>query len=101
MNYHNIVIRILLPVTHIQCITTGLEHERGVHMAKRWHYMGDINLEYGGYFWREDGADDYVLCVRVTPCSDAGGPNNLFWIEQGSIYMDATKRQQCLSVIGE
>lgn len=25
-------------------------------MANRWKYSGDINLEYGGLFWREDGA---------------------------------------------
>lgn len=68
----------------------------------KWNYNGDINLEYGGFFWREDGADDYVLVVRVTPCSDAGGPNNQFWIEQGSVYMpnDADKRRRALSVCG-
>ena len=48
-------------------------------MAKyRWNYNGDINLREGGFFWREDGQDDYVLAVRVTPCSHAGGPCNLF-----------------------
>lgn len=68
----------------------------------KWNYNGDINLEYGGFFWREDGADDYVLVVRVQPCSDAGGPNNQFWIEQGSVYMpaDADKRRRALSVCG-
>lgn len=56
-------------------------------MAHKWNYCGDISLAYGGYYWREDGADDYVLCVRVQPCSDAGGPDNMFWIEQGSLYI--------------
>jgi hypothetical protein len=71
-------------------------------MAKRWHYSGDINLEYGGYFWKEDGADDYVLAVRVTPCADAGGPSNMFWIEPGSIYLpaDAEKRKRALDCCG-
>ena len=72
-------------------------------MSKRkWNYNGDMNLEYGGFYWKEDGADDYVLCVRVTPCSDAGGPNNQFWIESGSIYMpnDPEKRRRALSVCG-
>lgn len=68
----------------------------------KWNYNGDVNLECGGFFWKEDGADDYVLCVRVTPCSDAGGPNNQFWIESGSIYMpnDPDKRRRALSVCG-
>jgi len=56
-------------------------------MAKRWHYCGDISLENGGYFWREDGAEDYVNCVRVTPCSDAGGPDNVYWVQIGSVYV--------------
>jgi hypothetical protein len=68
----------------------------------KWNFNGDINLEYGGFFWREDGADDYVRAVRITPCSDAGGPDNLFHVEQGSIYMplDAAKRKSALSVCG-
>jgi hypothetical protein len=71
-------------------------------MAKRWHYSGDNNLENGGLFWREDGADDYVCAVQVTPCTDAGGPDNLFWIEVGSIYLpkDEAKRKSALSYIG-
>lgn len=55
-----------------------------------WHYMGDINIEYGGYFYNlatfEDG---YVEVVRVQPCADAGGPDNMFWIEQLSVNIDA------------
>lgn len=68
----------------------------------KWNYNGDINLEYGGFFWREDGAKDYVLAVRVTPCSDAGGPDNLFHVETGSLYMpqDATKANAALSCCG-
>jgi hypothetical protein len=72
-------------------------------MTKRkWNYNGDINLVHGGYFWREDGSDDYILCVRVQPCSDAGGPDNLFWIERGAVYMpdDPDKRRQALQVCG-
>ena len=68
----------------------------------KWNFNGDVNLEYGGFFWREDGADDYVLAVRVTPCVDAGGPDNLFHIEQGSIYMptDPAKRKSALACCG-
>ena len=39
---------------------------------QRWNYSGDMSLEHGGFFWREDGSEDYVLAVEVTPCSDAG-----------------------------
>lgn len=70
--------------------------------AHKWNYNGDINLRYGGFWWKEDDADDYVLAVRVTPCSDAGGPDNLYHIEQGSIYMpiDAAKRHSALQACG-
>jgi hypothetical protein len=65
----------------------------------QWHYCGDISLAYGGYFWREDGADDYVLVVRVTPCSDAGGPDNLFWIEEGSLYIPDNRPDELKSAL--
>lgn len=66
----------------------------------RWNYCGDMNLECGGYYWQEDGAYDYVLAVQVTPCSDCGGPVNLFWIEKGSIYLgDKARQDNSLSVI--
>ena len=72
-------------------------------MAKhRWNYNGDGNLRAGGYYWREDGAEDYVLAVRVTPCPSAGGPSNLFHIESGSIYLppDPAKRKIALGCCG-
>ena len=48
----------------------------------RWHYFGDINLEYGGFFYRTDQWQHlYADVVLVTPCSDAGLPDNQFWIE--------------------
>jgi len=53
----------------------------------KWNYRGDADLCEGGFFWREDGADDYVLAVEVIPCSAAGGPDNLFWINEGLIYI--------------
>ena len=69
----------------------------------KWNYSGDINLEYGGYYWREDGADDYALVVRITPCTDAGGPSNLFVIERGSVYIprEPMARKQALTILGE
>ncbi len=70
-------------------------------MASEWNYNGDVNIRYGGYFWKEDGSDDYVLAVRITPCSDAGGPDNQFWIEQGSIFLgDSARQVDSLDVIG-
>lgn len=50
---------------------------------RRLFYSGDRNIEYGGYFYSLDGWQwDYVSAVRVTPCSDAGGPDNCFWVER-------------------
>lgn len=71
-------------------------------MTHKWNYSGDISLEYGGFFWREDDAEDYVRAVQVTPCSDAGGPDNLYCIEIGSVYLplDADERKRALDTIG-
>ena len=63
----------------------------------QWQYRGDVDLREGGLFWREDGADDYVLAVEVIPCSAAGGPDNLFWIEEGSIYITPERAKQALA----
>lgn len=71
-------------------------------MATRWNYRGDINLAHGGYFWKEDGQDDYVLCVDITPCSAAGGPDNVYHIGVGIIYLptDKAKRKSALDCCG-
>lgn len=68
-------------------------------MSHHWHYVGDVNLENGGYFWREDDADDYVCVVDVTPCADAGGPSNLFHVETGSIYIPVNDRQSLFDAL--
>lgn len=62
-------------------------------MSHRWHYVGDMDLENGGYFWREDDAADYVCVVDVTACADAGGPSNLFHIETGTIFMPTDREE--------
>lgn len=53
-----------------------------------WHYSGDINIEHGGAFYNlatfEDG---YVECWRLQPCSDAGGPDNCYWIEHLTVII--------------
>lgn len=57
-------------------------------MAK-WKYMGDVSLEHGGAFFRLDSRNwdeyGYGEAVRVTPCSDAGGQDNAYWIEDITI----------------
>lgn len=56
-------------------------------MAKRWFYSGDADIENGGFFYDLSNFDDlgYAQAVRVTPCSDAGGPDNVFWVEMLSV----------------
>lgn len=52
----------------------------------RIHYSGDINTEYGGYFYTLNCMHwNYANVVRITPCSDADGPDNLFWVESLSV----------------
>jgi len=49
---------------------------------RRIYYSGDINAECGGYFFSlTTWGYDYVDVVRITPCSDAGGPDNCFWVQ--------------------
>ena len=50
---------------------------------KGWHYLGDINLEYGGFFYKLTKWG-YADIVEITPCSDAGCQDNAWWISQGS-----------------
>jgi hypothetical protein len=54
----------------------------------RWFYSGDMSIENGGYFYNLDNWPNYVDAWRVTPCSDAGGPDNLFWIEELTVNVD-------------
>lgn len=63
----------------------------------RWVYQGDVNLEQGGVFFRIEPKefDNHHYCdaVRVTPCSDAGGPDNVWWVEALTIVIpDDQKR---------
>lgn len=75
------------------------------NLSRAWNYSGDINLECGGFFWQFDGPErfpecDYVRVVRVTPCSDAGGPDNLFHVESGSLYMPRDTYGRALETCG-
>ncbi len=59
-----------------------------------WHYTGDKSIEHGGTFYNLDNWRwGYVVAWRVTPCTDAGGPDNLFWIEELTVNID-TKGQK-------
>jgi len=67
----------------------------------RWHYHGDVSIEHGGMFYNLDNARyDYAEAWRVTPCSDAGGPDNQFWIEHLTVLIDEDRRAQALACIG-
>jgi hypothetical protein len=68
-------------------------------MASNWKYTGDKNIECGGMFYNDEGPDsmpDYIEVVIVTPASDGGGVDNVFYVERGSIYMpnDDLKRMR-------
>lgn len=57
-------------------------------MTARKHYNGDINLEHGGYFYTLDNLKyDYADAWRVVPMSDAGGPDNQFWLEELTVNL--------------
>lgn len=50
--------------------------------CRHWHYVGDVSIEHGGMFYDVGTYEQgYVDAVRVQPCADAGGPDNMFWIE--------------------
>ncbi len=69
-------------------------------MTKKWRYEGDVNLECGGTFYKNDLKNwienDYVEVVAVAPCSDAGGPDNCFWIERNTVI----RKKDTVSVFG-
>ena len=54
----------------------------------RAFYSGDVNIENGGYFYSLEGVKwGYVNAVRVVPCSDAGGPDNCYWIDEMTVNL--------------
>ena len=57
-------------------------------MSKRIFYTGDLSIEYGGvYYSLENMKWGYVDAIRITSCSDAGGPDNVFWIERLTVNL--------------
>lgn len=63
-------------------------------------YDGDVSLEHGGFFAQYEYGDDYALVCQVQPCSDVGLPDNLFWIETGSKYLDGRHLQEAMDCVG-
>lgn len=54
----------------------------------RYFYIGDVNIEHGGTFYSfENWKYDFVDFVRCQPCNDAGGPENEWWIEVGTVNL--------------
>lgn len=64
-------------------------------MTKRkWHYCGDINLEYGGTFYRMEDIlawdNDDVTVVDVTSGEDIGkvhGSREYWMVDEGLVYV--------------
>lgn len=71
-------------------------------LPKGWCYNGDMDLEYGGYFYKPVPGDDWVEAVRVTPCSAAGCQDNCWWVDNGTIVIPHDHRLQgalkCLGI---
>lgn len=69
----------------------------------KWQYLGDMNLECGGFFWRQvDPSDDFVEIVEVSPDTDSGGADNVFHIASGSVYLGVSdeKKKAALDCLG-
>lgn len=57
-------------------------------MKTQFTYSGDVNAEHGGMFYSVANLQyRYADVYRITPCSDAGGPDNLFWIESLTVNL--------------
>lgn len=63
----------------------------------KWQYQGDMNLECGGFFWRQvDPSDDFVEIVEVVPDSDSGGADNVFTIFVGTVHIEVSDKHKVL-----
>jgi hypothetical protein len=71
-------------------------------MSKRWRYMGDVNLEYGGTFFDfSDMKHGYVTTVEVTDLDSATGFRGAILIEERTVITDQKERwPSALSTIG-
>ena len=72
-------------------------------MENKWNYCGDVNLEHGGYYWRQDDPeDDYAYCVEIIDSSAFGGPDNIYLVQVGILYIPESNKdkQACLDCCG-
>lgn len=72
-------------------------------MTDKWNYCGDGNLECGGYYWRQDDPeDDWAYCVDVNGSDAFGGPDNIYLVQVGTLYIPESDKdkQACLDVCG-
>lgn len=71
-------------------------------MSRRWHYQGDINLEYGGTFMNfADWKHGYANVVEVTDLDSACGFAGAVLIEERTVTIDdASRYAGALSTIG-
>lgn len=75
-------------------------------METDWKYIGDVNLEYGGYYYRYDLNSNnfpyYAEIVRIIDLDSACGANGLTLIEKLTTFDFENKERvkECLSVIG-
>jgi hypothetical protein len=71
-------------------------------MAKRWHYQGDINLEYGGTFFDfSEWKHGYATIVQVEDLDSACGFRGAILIEERTVTIDRKERYaSALSTIG-
>lgn len=75
---------------------------------KDWKYTGDINLKYGGLFFKlpdknpiDGDRHDHVEAVEVTDLAGAvGGPDCIYRVERGTIYMPRDKWADALDSSG-
>lgn len=69
----------------------------------RIFYSGDVNIENGGYFYSlKNWQFDYVDAVRVTPCSDADGPDNCYWVDMVTVNLrKGAELERALQCIGQ
>jgi hypothetical protein len=68
----------------------------------RWHYMGDVNLEYGGSFTDLSEWDNgYATVIEVTDLDSATGFPGAMLIEERTVTIDMPECwQESLSCIG-
>ena len=67
-----------------------------------WTYFGDVNLEYGGYYWKcDDVSWDYADVIRITDLDSGCGFDGGVLVERLSAFIDPGERMDdALACIG-